>query len=198
MAHPHLDPTRGTAQARGAWICCADESGVNLIPQVRTTWAPRGQTPVLRHHWRRGDNLSLAAFVCYHPDGRRVRLLTGHTLGAYNTATLIAALGHLPALLGGDPAILIWDGLPAHRSIAMKAWLARQSRWLQVVRLPGYAPELNPVEGLWSAIKGKELANYAAEDMADLWHTAKRGLSRIRRNPALMWAFLGQTGLTIP
>src|SRR3954452_22113429 len=41
----HLDPTRGTARARGAWICCADESGLSLIPPVRTTWAPRGRTP---------------------------------------------------------------------------------------------------------------------------------------------------------
>jgi hypothetical protein len=45
---------------------------------VRTTWAPRGQTPILYHHWRRGDNLSMAAVICYHPDGRRVRLLTDH------------------------------------------------------------------------------------------------------------------------
>jgi hypothetical protein len=46
--------------------------------RVRTTWAPRGQTPILYHHWRRGDNLSMAAVICYHPDGRRVRLLTDH------------------------------------------------------------------------------------------------------------------------
>jgi hypothetical protein len=51
---------------------------------------------------------------------------------------------------------------------------------------------------MWSAIKGKDLANYAATDLADLWHSARRALGRIRRNPTLLWSFLAHTGLTIP
>jgi transposase len=43
---------------------------------------------------------------------------------------------------------LLWDGLPAHRSRAMRAWLATQRSWLVVERLPAYATELNPTEGL--------------------------------------------------
>src|SRR2546421_12391516 len=93
---------------------------------------------------------------------------------------------------------LIWDGLPAHRSTDMKAWFATQNSWLQVVPLPGYAPDLNPVEPLWSAVKGKDLANYAATDLSDLWQAAHRGLQRIRRNPALLWSFLAGAGLQIP
>ena len=185
------------ARARGAWICCADESGLSLTPPVRTTWAPRGQTPILYHHWRRPDRLSVAAVICYHPDGRRVRLLVDHTTGAYNTGKLITALRRLPTLLDHAPAILIWDGLPPHRSTEMHAWLADQSDWLHVVPLPGYAPELDPVEPLWSAIKGKDLANYAATDLTDLWQAANRGLQRIRRNATLLWSFLTHTGLTI-
>jgi hypothetical protein len=125
------------AAARGAWICCADESGLSLTPPVRTTWAPRGQTPILYHHWRRPDRISIAAVICYHPDGRRVRLLVDHTTGAYNTGKLITALQRLPTLLDHAPVILIWDGLPAHRGTAMNAWLADQSNWLHVVPLPG-------------------------------------------------------------
>jgi transposase len=165
---------------------------------VRTTWAPRGQTPILRHHMRRPDNLSLAGLICYHPDGRRARLLTGHTVGAYNTSSVIGVLQRLPALVDGAPVILVWDQLSAHHSTDMKAWLAAQTHWLQVVELPGYAPDLNPVEPMWSAVKGKDLANYAATDLADLWRAARRGLARIRRNPALLWSFLAATGLAIP
>jgi transposase len=165
---------------------------------VRSTWAPRGQTPILHHHWRRGGNLSIAAFICYHPDGRRVRLLTDHTTGAYNTGKLIHALQRLPALVDHAPVILVWDGLPAHRSIEMKTWLRAQTGWLQVVALPGYAPELDPVEHLWSAVKGKDLANYAAADLAELWRAVRRALARIRRNPALLWSFLAATDLIIP
>jgi transposase len=80
----------------------------------------------------------------------------------------------------------------------MKTWLAGQTHWLQVVPLPGYAPDLNPVEPMWSAIKGKDLANYAATDLTDLWQTTRRALGRIRRNPTLLWSFLATTGLTIP
>jgi transposase len=79
-----------------------------------------------------------------------VRLLTDHTTGAYNTSKLIAALQRLPALVDHAPVILVWDQLSAHRSTAMKAWLATQTGWLQVVELPGYAPDLNPVEPMWS------------------------------------------------
>ena len=147
---------------------------------MRTTWAPRGQTPILYHPWRRRDRISVAAFICYHPDGRRVRLLVDHTTGAYNTGKLIRALQRLPTLVDHAPVILIWDGLPAHRSSDMKAWLAGQASWLTVVPLPGYAPELNAVEPLWAAVKGKDLANYAATDLTDLWQAAHRGLQRIR------------------
>jgi transposase len=165
---------------------------------VRTTWAPRGQTPILYHHWRRRDRISVAGFICYHPDGRRARLLTDHTIGAYHTAKLIEALRRLPTLLDRAPVILVWDGLPAHRSTDMKAWLATQTHWLQVVQLPGYAPDLNPVEPIWSAIKGKDLANYAATDPTDLRQAARRAIGRIHRNPALPWSFLTHTDLTIP
>ena len=52
-------------------------------------------------------------------------------------------------VLGGQKAALVWDGLGAHRSRAMRAFLATQRDWLVVERLPAYAPDLNPVEALW-------------------------------------------------
>ncbi len=67
--------------------------------------------------------------------------------------------------LGGQKVILVWDGLPAHKSRVMQGYLWRQRRWLRVERLPGYAPDLNPVEMLWGNIKGQELANRCAEDL---------------------------------
>jgi transposase len=66
-------------------------------------------------------------------------------------------LGELRKFLGGEKATLLWGGLPAHRSRTTRAWLATQRHWLVVERLPAYAPELNPVEGLWSSLKAVEL-----------------------------------------
>jgi transposase len=72
----------------------------------------------------------------------------------YDTDTLIGALEGLHRFLGGQKATLVWDGLPAHRSLAMAAWLRGQRSWLVVEPLPAYAPELNPVEALWANLKG--------------------------------------------
>ena len=74
--------------------------------------------------------------------------------GAYNDESLIEFLQALHEELAGAKVTLIWDGLPSHRSRRMQAWIRAQHRWLVVERLPGYAPDLNPVEGLWGNIKG--------------------------------------------
>jgi transposase len=58
--------------------------------------------------------------------------------------------------------VLWWDGLSAHWSHDMRAFIDTQRDWLEVERLAGYAPELNPVEYLWANLKGMELANFAA------------------------------------
>ena len=150
------------ARRRRAVIVFWDESGVSLLPAVRRTWAPRGHTPVIRHRykWKRA---SMAAALCYGSRGGGAALAFHHQLDAYNTDTLNQALGELRRFLGGQKATLVWDGLPAHRSKAMAAWLRRQRSWLVVEPLPGYAPELNPVEALWSSLKGVELANLAGD-----------------------------------
>jgi transposase len=43
--------------------------------------------------------------------------------------------------------------LNTHTSAVMRAFIGAHS-WLTVFQLPSYAPELNPAEGKWSAIKG--------------------------------------------
>jgi transposase len=120
-----------------------------------------------------------------------------HQHGADDTDTLIGALGELRAFLGGQKATLVWDGLPAHRSLAMAAWLRRQRSWLVVEPLPGYAPELNPVEGLWSNLKGVELANLAADTLAEVTAAAERGIQRIRATHWLAYSFLRHCGLSL-
>jgi transposase len=105
---------------------------------------------------------SMAAAICYGVRGGGAQLAFHITAGNYDTDTLIEVLGELRKFLGGEKATLLWDGLPAHRSNAMRAWLNTQRFWLVVERLPAYAPELNPVEGLWSNLKAVELANSPA------------------------------------
>ncbi len=108
-------------------------------------------------------------------------------------------LGELRRFLGGQKATLLWDGLPAHRSKAMQAFIASQRHWLVVERLPAYAPELNPVEGLWSNLKGKggELANLAVPTLAEVIAQAHLDIQRVRQIPHLAYSFLRHTGLSV-
>jgi putative transposase len=127
----------------------------------------------------------MAAGLCYGPRGGGAKVAFHHQVGAYDTATLIGALEGLRRFLGGQKATLVWDGLPAHRSHAMRAWLGRQRYWLVVEPLPAYAPELNPFEGLWASLKGTELANLAGDTLEEIIAAAERGIQRIRATPHL-------------
>ena len=169
---------------------------MSLLPVVRRTWAPRGHTPVIRHRfkWKR---ISLAAGLCYGSRGGGAALAFHRHPDAYDTTTLIGALGELRQFLGGQKATLLWDGLPAHRSKAMGAWLRRQRHWLVVEPLPAYAPDLNPVEPLWASLKGVELANLAGDTLEEVTAAAERGIQRIRRTHHLAYSFLRRCGLSL-
>lgn len=187
---------KGAVKKR-AWIVFFDESGVSLLPQVRRTYAPRGRTPLLRHrlNWKRAG---MAAALGYHAADRDrgPRLCFHLKPGSYDTTSLIGVLEQIKTFYAGEPVVLVWDGLSAHWSRAMRAWAAEQD-WLTLERLPAYAPELNPVELLWSAIKTSELANLAGDHLADVADAAERGIHRVCSSEQLPWSFLTHTGLTI-
>jgi len=165
------------ARRQNALIVFEDESGVSLLPSVRGTWAPRGHTPVLRHHfnWKR---LSLAGALAYEPDGTDAHLVFDLRPGAYNDELLIEFLSEL-GNIEQRPVLLIWDGLPAHRSRHMRDWLATQRAWLSIEQLPGYAPDLNPIEQAWGNLKSQELANLCRDTIDQVADVAEHGLDRI-------------------
>ena len=195
MGEEALAATEKRARRQNALIVFEDESGVSLLPSVRATWAPRGHTPVLRHpfNWKR---LSLAGALAYEPDGSDAHLVFELRPGAYNDETLIDFLMVLNQI-EQRPVLLIWDGLPSHRSKRMSEWLASQRDWLSVERLPGYAPELNPLEPAWGNLKSEELANLCADTIADVAAVAENGLDRIGTDAQLCFAFLRHCGLRL-
>jgi hypothetical protein len=184
------------ARRQNALILFEDESGVSLLPSVRATWAPRGQTPVLRHHfaWKR---LSIAGVLAYEPDGRDAHLVFQLRPGAYNDELLMEFLAEVHRHEGQRPVILIWDGLPSHRSRRMLDWVADQHAWLSIERLPGYAPDLNPIEQVWGNVKSQELANLCADTIGEVSDAAEDGLDRISSDALLCFAFLRHTGLRL-
>lgn len=76
------------------------------------------------------------------------------------------------------------------------AAFVRTQEWLQVERLPGYAPDLNPCEGLWANLKGGELANRAEQTIGQVAVIAHQAAARAAHNQQLLFGFLGQTGLS--
>ncbi|HUL02891.1 MAG TPA: IS630 family transposase [Gemmatimonadales bacterium] len=192
-----MGAAKKNARRRHAWLVFEDESGLSQQPVVRRTWAPRGHTPVLTPVGRNWKRLSIAGALAFRWDGRRTRLYFHTRPGTFTEQPLIAFLRALKRHFRGQAVILIWDGLHAHRSRAMRHYLAGQRAWLTVERLPGYAPELNPVELVWGNIKHCELANVCAADVDALRPPLRRGCARVRRHPTLAYHFLRHTGLTL-
>jgi transposase len=96
--------------------------------------------------------------------------------------------------------LMIWDGLPSHRSKRMSAWISSQHDWLSVESLPGYAPELNPLEPAWGNLKSQELANLCVNtiaEVAEVADVAETGLDRIGTDAQLCFAFLRHCGLPL-
>ena len=105
------------------------------------TYAPRGQTPVLRVKLTR-DHLSAIGGLT--PEGRLFMQMQDH---AYNAEDVVRFLRLLLRKIAGN-LLVIWDGSPIHRSQVIKDFLKRKAaKRLHVERLPGYAPELNPTSG---------------------------------------------------
>lgn len=88
------------------------------------------------------------------------------------------------------PVIVIWDRLQAHRSKAVNKWLASKRSRVELEYFPPYAPELNPVEYLWSYLKSHELANFCPSDLDVLYTEAKTKLCSIRRRKDLIRSFI--------
>jgi putative transposase len=141
--------------------------------------------------------MSMAGVLAYRPDRSRAKLIFQTKAGSYNTDSLIEFLTQLRRHLRGKPVILIWDGLSAHRSKDMKAWLATQTHWLTIEQLPGYAHDLNPMELVWGNLKNTELANLCPDILNDADTAAHAGLHRIGSSYQLCFNFLDHTGLRL-
>ena len=157
-----------------------DESGISLTPVVCRTWAPRGQPPVLVHpfHWQRA---SMCAAICAKVGGGGARVAFDIRPGSYNTERLIEVLGELHRFLDGDKVTLVWDNLSAHTSRKMRAWIGHPAVLAGRGTPPPYAPDLNPVETLWTNLKRQELANLATDSLGEVMAAAHRGIERIRQ-----------------
>ncbi len=160
-----LAPDKKNAERLGAHIVFIDESGFMLIPPVRKTWSPRGQTPIHRHR-QRHDRISAISGISISPVKKRLGLYYSLYEGRVTQVQICDFLRYLLSHLRGF-VIVVWDNARPHKGGQIRD-LCRLYKRLHLEALPSYAPELNPDEGVWSQAK-ESMANGRPDNMGELW-----------------------------
>jgi transposase len=166
-----------------------DESGFYLLPGIVRSYAPEGQTPVIRNKQTR-DHLSVMGGMT--PLGKVYALVRQRSLNGLHSVEFLLHL-----LRVADKRLLvIWDGSPIHRRAEVKEFIlsTRSKVWLEA--LPGYAPDLNPWdEGGWNHLKNVEMGNLVCRDLEELHQEFHLALNRLRQKSHLIQSFFAQAGL---
>jgi transposase len=182
---------------RQAHVVFLDESGFQLTPSVRRTFAPRGQTPVLEC-WDRRDRISAISCITLSPlegrPGLYFELLpVNRTVHAED---VVAFLKTLKRQLRG-PFTVVWDRHGIHsKSQATRAFL-REHPEIVAEDFPGYVPDLDPDEWVWGWTKYGRLSNLAAWDSDELWDHIAMALIDLKFQPKQLTAFLKEAGIPV-
>jgi transposase len=155
---------------------------------VVRTYAPKGQTPILRVPLSH-DHLSAIGAIT-----SQGQLLFQMQRRSYTSADVVRFLRLLLRKLPGK-LLVLWDGAPIHRSQLIKDFLAGgAAKRLHLERLPGYAPELNPQEGIWNLLKRRELKNVCCRDLTELTQELIWAKERLRHRRATIFACFAYAG----
>ncbi len=168
-----------------------------MEPLVRRTWAPRGHTPVLRISNEPHGRISVIGAMTIRLEPKKFGFLfhlspdnvnfRGHSVTEF--------LAHVQNKLNSHVTV-VWDSIRIHSAEHVKHYLAKHPT-MAVEILPPYAPELNPVDNIWSYIKYNRLANFCPHDLAELRKCVKAELFRIQKMPDLLESLFLHTGLTL-
>jgi len=165
-----------------------------MLPVLRRTWAPRGATPTLPVRARSHEKVSGIGALIVSPRRRRITLaLALHPDRNIRGPEVRRFLYHLARQVRG-PFILLWDRGRSHQHQLVRAWLAAHRR-CHLVWFPPYAPDLNPVELLWSYLKYGRLANFAADTTTDIQIAVSHERRRVARHPGLLRSFFRHSAL---
>jgi transposase len=182
--------TQKGAVEEGRTILFVDQSGFYLLPAVVRTYAPVGRTPIL-HEQLSNDHLSVMSGITL--EGKLLMMEQERAFKGPDVVRFLKhALGQIPGKL-----LVVWDGSPIHRSKVVKEFLksgAASSR-LQLEQLPGYAPELNPEEGIWKHLKYVELKNICCRSLTELRRELRKAKERLRHKRDVILGCIRQPGL---
>ena len=148
---------RALARKQGATVFFEDEAGIRSDFHAGTTWAPRGCTPVVSVT---GERFGLNMLSAISPKGELQFMVIEGTVNSDRFCEFLDRLVHNAE----HPIFLIIDGHPSHRSKATRRFVESLNGRLQLFFLPGYSPELNPDELVWSDLKSRHIGRMFVPD----------------------------------
>ena len=174
---------RAQAKREGGVVLWLDEMGVRSDAAAGRSWAPVGQTPVIK---RTGKRFRVNMRSAISNAGRlRFRLF----VGSFNGAVFIDFLRRLLRDCGGRKVHLIVDGHPVHHAKLVSAWVGRHAERIELHFLPGYSPELNPVELLNHDVKANAAGRRRPRSAGQLRQELHGYLRRRQRQPEVLVGF---------
>jgi transposase len=179
---------RAEAKKVGASIYFADEASVRSDYHAGTTWAPVGQTPVVR---TTGARFSVNMISAVTATGSFTFDIIE---GKLNTEKFIEFCDKLLADTG-RPVFLIVDGHPVHRARAVKDYVASTEGRLRLFQLPSYSPELNPDEWAWKNVKHDVVGRATTTGPDDFAAKILYALKRLAQLPQLVRGFFADPNL---
>ena len=172
------------ARKEGAEIFFWDESGFRADSVHGKTWAKRGQTPVVN---RPGQRQSISAASAVNSKGAFWFQTYQGALTGELFVQLLQKLMHRRK----KAVHLVVDGLPAHKKAAVNQYVASTHGKLTLHFLPGYAPDLNPDELVWSHTKRTGVARRPLQKGEKLEERVNEQLQAVADNPSLVRSFFG-------
>lgn len=180
MENAGLAQAKKKAEQEKRKIVFVDEAGFYLLPMIVRTYAPRGQTPILRVKLTR-DHLSAIGGIT-----QTGQIFMQMQERAYKAEDVVRFLRMLLRKIPGK-LLIIWDGSPIHRADVLKQFLSSpMGKRVHLERLPGYAPDLNPQELVWNLLKRRELKNLCCQDLAHLRQELVRAKERLRHRQDIL------------
>lgn len=170
-----------------------DEAGFSLVSPLKRSWSPRGRTPTARTSLDHHQRLNLFGALLVSPKLRRIRLSIRSFLCNLRSEHTILFLKQVLRLVPG-PIILVWDNHKIHISPQTQEFIQDHPR-LHVYRFPTCAPELDPVEFVWTQIS-EHTAGFAPHNMLELCDRVQAGVARIRASKMRLLACLKRSGLS--
>jgi transposase len=170
------------AEAAGGAVYFWDEPGFRADAVPGRTWGVKGQTPVIE---RPGQRQSISAASAMTASGAFWYCTYEGGLSAELFVSLLRRMMRNRV----KPVHLVVDGLPAHKTALVKAYVASTDGRLTLHVLPGYAPDLNPDEWVWSHMKRTGVARTPLRRGEKLKDKIEAQLARIKRMPQLIRSF---------